>query len=231
MGSRKGKGSTTLGFVKAVLNKTIESVGEDKIKVDLYTPTSSKIDNCKGCSNCFFKVECPQDKNDDMKIIKEKMINADFIIFASPVYVHNVSGDMKIFFDRIGYWTHIMRLSGKAGIAIATSSGNGLDLTVNYIHKIMVFLGIKVVGRFGVIPYLPKDEVDNLAKKCSNIIIEFMNGKKIESDNQLEFVFKTNKDAIKLQENINSSEYRYWNESGLLKCNSFEEVLSTIEKE
>ncbi len=230
VGSRLGNQSSTLAYINEVLNKTIKSVGKENINVVIYSANSVKINRCIGCTNCFINGTCPQDKHDDMKLIKEKILNSDFIILASPVYLHNVSGDMKIFIDRITYWTHLLRLAGKPGIAIATSSGNGLDITVNYIHKVMSFMGIKVVGKFGVIPYDMNEICINSVESCSNIISEYISGKKLESDNTLELIFKANKKSIELQNDLNSSEYKYWNESGLIKCNSFDEVLSIMKK-
>lgn len=226
IGSKAGRESNTFKYVSAVLNKTIESVGRENIKVALYTASSSKINSCESCLNCFVNGKCHQDENDDMKIIKEKILNADFIILASPVYLHNVSGDMKIFFDRVTYWSHLLRLSGKAGVAIATSSGNGLDLTINYIQKAMLHMGIKVVGKFGVVPYEINEKYIKSVENCSSIISEYVTGKKIESDNLLELIFKANKSSIELQSNFNTSEYKYWNKFGLIKCNSFEELLN-----
>lgn len=45
VGSRAGRESSTFSFVRAVLNKTIESVGKENITVDLYTASSCKINN------------------------------------------------------------------------------------------------------------------------------------------------------------------------------------------
>lgn len=228
IGSRAGKESSTFKYIYEVLNKTIESVGKDKVNIDLYMPSNCKINSCMSCNKCFFYGRCPQDKNDDMEIIKSKMIKADFIILASPVYLHNVSGDMKIFIDRIAYWSHLLRLAGKVGIAVVTSTGNGLDLTANYIHKVMTYMGIKVVGKFGVIPYDNNKDIINSIESCSNIIKDYINGKNVESDNILEKLFTANKISIEAQSELNTAEYRYWNESGLIKCNSFEEVLDTL---
>ena len=199
IGSRSGKNSTTLKYINNVLNKIIESVGKENVEVDLYITTSCKINNCLGCNSCFYNGKCHQDNNDDMEVIKSKILNSDFIIFASPVYMHNVSGDMKIFIDRISYWTHLLKLSGKVGVAVATSTGNGLEITTNYIHKVMAYLGIKVVGEFGVVSCLEDEKYHAQVEKCSNIIIEYFNGKKVESDRALELVFKANKIAVENQ--------------------------------
>ena len=229
IGSRSGKNSTTLKYINNVLNKIIESVGKENVEVDLYITTSCKINNCLGCNACFYTGKCVQDNEDDMEVIKSKMLNSDIVIFASPVYLHNVSGDMKIFIDRISYWTHLLRLAGKIGVVVATSSGNGLELTTNYIHKVMIYLGIKVVGEFGVVSCLEDENCETQVDRCSNILIEYINGKKVESDGALELIFKANVIAVKNQSEYDTSEYRYWKEHGLLNCNNFKEVFDMIE--
>jgi len=229
IGSRSGKNSTTLKYINNVLNKIIESVGKENVEVDLYITTSCKINNCLGCNACFYTGKCVQDNEDDMEVIKSKMLNSDIVIFASPVYLHNVSGDMKIFIDRISYWTHLLRLAGKIGVVVATSSGNGLELTTNYIHKVMIYLGIKVVGEFGVVSCLEDENYETQVDRCSNILIEYINGKKVESDGALELIFKANVIAVKNQSEYDTSEYRYWKEHGLLNCNNFKEVFDMIE--
>lgn len=230
VGSRSGDKSTTLKFINGVVNKTVESLGNENIDIDIYIPPYCKINNCLGCACCFYNGMCPQDKNDDMEIVKLKLLEADFIIFASPVYLHNVSGDMKVFIDRISYWTHLLKLAGKVGIAISTSTGNGLEITSNYIHKVMAYLGIKVVGELGVMAFLEDERYFKALDKCSDTIIEYFNGKKIETDKALELVFEANKIAIEQQYDLETTEYRYWKDSGLIQCNNFKEVLEMLEE-
>jgi len=54
---------------------------------------------CKGCYSCVVKGEekCPI--KDERDMILEKMMEADGVIFASPVFSHMVSAMMKNFFD------------------------------------------------------------------------------------------------------------------------------------
>lgn len=56
------------------------------------------INYCTGCSSCSMGKSCPQ--NDDMPEILEKMINADVIVMATPVYFYTMCGQMKTFIDR-----------------------------------------------------------------------------------------------------------------------------------
>ena len=56
------------------------------------------INYCTGCSSCSMGKSCPQ--KDDMPKILEKMINADVIVMATPVYFYTMCGQMKTFIDR-----------------------------------------------------------------------------------------------------------------------------------
>jgi multimeric flavodoxin WrbA len=58
-----------------------------------------KIYYCTGCGTCLNGVKrCPQ--KDDMAEILEKMIAADVIAMATPVYFYTMCGQMKTLIDR-----------------------------------------------------------------------------------------------------------------------------------
>lgn len=57
-----------------------------------------KIAFCTGCLSCQKTQNCVI--NDDAREIAEKMINADVIVFATPVYYYGMSGQMKTLLDR-----------------------------------------------------------------------------------------------------------------------------------
>ena len=58
-----------------------------------------KIDYCTGCGTCLNgKHRCPQ--KDDMPEILEKMIAADVIVMATPVYFYTMNAQMKTVIDR-----------------------------------------------------------------------------------------------------------------------------------
>lgn len=58
-----------------------------------------KINYCTGCGLCSeFGRPCPQ--QDDMAVILEKMIQADVIVMATPVYFYTMNAQMKTLIDR-----------------------------------------------------------------------------------------------------------------------------------
>ena len=57
-----------------------------------------KINYCLGCGVCNSTHVCVQ--KDDMKNLLEKMVNADVIVLATPVYFYTMDGQLKTFIDR-----------------------------------------------------------------------------------------------------------------------------------
>ena len=90
---RKGGNSDLLcdEFMKGALE-----AGNEVEKIVLKDKT---VHPCTGCSVCsMYGKPCPQ--KDDAAEIVEKMIAADVIVMATPVYFYTMSGQMKIMIDR-----------------------------------------------------------------------------------------------------------------------------------
>lgn len=70
--------------------------GNDVEKIRLCEFT---VNECLGCGLCYaFNKDCPQ--IDDTSAILEKMVMADVIVLASPVYFYNINGRLKTLIDR-----------------------------------------------------------------------------------------------------------------------------------
>lgn len=64
------------------------------------------INPCLACYGCRKTKMCIQ--KDDMQDLLEKMINADVIVLATPVYFYSMSGQMKVMIDRtLPHYTEI----------------------------------------------------------------------------------------------------------------------------
>jgi multimeric flavodoxin WrbA len=89
---RRGGNSELLcdEFIRAALE-----AGHQTEKIALKDKT---INYCTGCSTCFKTRKCSQ--TDDMAAILEKMIAADIIVMATPVYFYTMCGQMKTLIDR-----------------------------------------------------------------------------------------------------------------------------------
>lgn len=117
------------------------------------------LESCRGCLICILKGEeyCPL--KDDRDIIIEEMERCDGIIFASPVYVANVSALMKNFIDRLGYLFHRPCFWGKNAMIISTVAGFGLKHVFDYLELVSRGLGFNLIYKLGLkTPPLPISE-------------------------------------------------------------------------
>lgn len=98
------------------------------------------INYCSGCGYCVGnKGNCSQ--KDDMEQIKDKMIAADVIVFATPIYFYTMAGQMKTFIDRLCYYYTM--LSDKEFYYIMTAaagSKNAMDRTITEFGGLMACL-------------------------------------------------------------------------------------------
>lgn len=143
--------------------KNLSSV--EYINIKNYT-----IHPCIGCCKCFLTGKCPIP--DDTEILKEKLLNADVIIFSTPVYANNVPGDFKIFIDRISHWTHLFRLYGKVGAVLITTSNSGIEFVGKYLNELMLNLGLNCIDIAHYSSLSPSIlSIQSLSKKISKCIL------------------------------------------------------------
>jgi multimeric flavodoxin WrbA len=77
----------------------IKGAQESGHKTEKIFLKDKKINYCTGCSTCMNEGKrCTQ--KDDMAEILEKMISADVIVMATPVYFYTMCGQMKTLIDR-----------------------------------------------------------------------------------------------------------------------------------
>lgn len=67
--------------------------------VEIVHLRDKNINYCLGCYACTSLGHCFQE--DDLNNIAKKMEEADVIVLASPVYFYSMSGQLKVFIDRI----------------------------------------------------------------------------------------------------------------------------------
>jgi len=78
--------------------KFMEGAKKAGNNVELISLQNKNISFCKGCFACQKLGKCII--KDDANQIVEKMLNADVICWATPVYYYSVSGQMKTLIDR-----------------------------------------------------------------------------------------------------------------------------------
>lgn len=193
------------------------------------------IKYCEGCETCFKRGFCRIDKKDDFATIRRKLEESDIIFFASPVYVHNVSGIMKTFFDRMAVSCHLLDLAGKLGFTLTTTYSNGQENVKLYLKDLQSSIGVKNLNNYEYIRAIESiDEFTemNTLKFFKDIESNFGYTNKYleEKFNQLRNMYgKIDEKSFDIDE-INIYEWEYWNKQWVKECRSFQEFAIKTKK-
>lgn len=225
--------SNTYYFVEKFLILLREKLDID-VNIKIYHLCNFEIKYCNGCMICHETGKCQL--NDDVEFLKSEMINSDIIVWASPVYMNNISGIMKAFIDRMSIWIHTMRLVGKKGIVLTTTSHAGDIQVRDYLKSILWNMGVITIGNFNMYVDFPKElyskhQEDIIIKKFIKSTIEKIKNNDDKSLLIQEVLFNDLKKKFDIAINnglINDYEVRFWKNNDLIKYNSFNDLLKDV---
>ena len=66
--------------------------------VTIINAAEADIHPCIGCIHCGYEGPCVQ--KDDMEFIRRQILEADMIVFVTPLYYYGMSAQLKILIDR-----------------------------------------------------------------------------------------------------------------------------------
>lgn len=138
-GSPRGMKSRTRKLLRWVLDGA-ENAGAQTNLVDL---SDLHIEACTGCGYCSISGECVF--HDDFRGLYAQMLTTDGIVLGSPVYIDHVTGQMKIFIDRLADAVHYQVLTGRYGCAVSTTWSSGGETVVAYLNHVLNYLGALAV--------------------------------------------------------------------------------------
>jgi multimeric flavodoxin WrbA len=139
-----GSPHTTRSATRKLAGFVLDGAAEAGAETEMIDLCDFRVTPCTACEGCTFNGICVYE--DDVPVLVERMKEADGIVFASPVYLDNVSGQMKIFFDRLADAIHYQLLAGKYGCSVATTHTSGGDEVVAYQNHVLNYLGVLAVG-------------------------------------------------------------------------------------
>ena len=133
---------------RKLVNFVLAGAKEAGAEIDLIDLADLEVTPCTACESCSLDGTCVF--GDDLPAAYDRMRDADGLIFASPVYVDNVSGQMKVFIDRLADAMHYQNFAGKYGCSVATTGISGGDAVVGYLNHVLNYLGVTTVGGMSV---------------------------------------------------------------------------------
>lgn len=94
MGSPRKNGNTA-----ALVAEAVRGAKENGAQVKTYILNEMNIKPCQSCYFCRAKEGCPI--NDDMQSVYEDLKQAEAVVIGSPIYMFQVSAQVKLLFDRL----------------------------------------------------------------------------------------------------------------------------------
>ena len=91
--SPRSKGNTV-----AILEEALRGAQDQRADAELYSVSGKTIQPCDGCWSCAITARCHI--QDDMQGLYDKMIDADGIVFGTPIYYWGMTGQAKTVMDR-----------------------------------------------------------------------------------------------------------------------------------
>ncbi|MHC1746301.1 MAG: flavodoxin family protein [Negativicutes bacterium] len=173
------RGGNTEQMLKIVLNELVKH----GIETEFVQVGGTGLRFCKACNYCHKNktAKCAI-SNDPVNEWIEKIIAADGIILGSPVYFHNVTGEMKAFIDRVGF---VARgngriFTGKIGAGLVAMRRMGampaLDAMFNFFVSMQMYVvaapSLVVARDIGDAERDPEglQSMENLGKNMSKLL-------------------------------------------------------------
>ena len=124
------------GNTQVMVAEFLDGAGDAGAEVENIFLVKKEIKHCLGCLKCWTATPGQCVIKDDMTELLPKFISSDIVVFATPLYVDNVTGIMKNFMDRLvpladphfdkdkgGECRHLIRGEKTPGIVVISNCG------------------------------------------------------------------------------------------------------------
>ncbi len=126
------------GNTEILLDQALQGAQQEGAEVELYSVLDKAIEPCDGCGACNKTGECHI--KDDMQNLYHKLLEADGIIFGTPVYFYSMTAQGKAIIDRTIALNRPGRsLANKVGGVVVVGGSLGLIDAVKDLYIYMVF--------------------------------------------------------------------------------------------
>jgi len=134
------------GNTERLVAEALKAAGEDGAETELLGLADREVKPCDACRSCRKTGECRV--KDDFRSIFDKMIQADGIILASPVYFGSATPQIKTVIDRAGYLSVAKGrvFENKVGGAMVVARRAGQNFTLAQLMFFFLHQGMIVPG-------------------------------------------------------------------------------------
>jgi len=169
MGSPRIKGNTN-----KVLEMFEQEISAGDHTIDRINITKYKVNGCIGCFKCAEDNENPGCvQKDDCMALFDRMMDADAIVYASPLYWFSFSAQIKPLIDRhaclikgLDTPEYKSLIADKPAALLVTCDGpieDNADAVQTIFDRILEYCAMKPVGKYFVIDCITKGSLDKQA--------------------------------------------------------------------
>lgn len=175
LGSPRRRGNTA-----AVLAQ-FETLAAGQHTLERINITDWKVNGCLGCEACQRTLDEPGCRqHDDGVVLLERILAADLVVYASPVYAWSISAQLKALFDRhycLVKWSAGEKalMEGKRAMLLVTCGGSAeenADLVQPMFERQMACMKTAVVGQFVVDNCSTPEELGERAVETARKMLE-----------------------------------------------------------
>ena len=134
------------GNTELLVAEALKAAEEEGAETELIRLANREISPCDACLTCRESGECRI--KDDFQYVFQKMVEADGIILASPVYFSSATPKIKALIDRAGYLSMAKGrvFENKVGAAMAVARRAGQNFTFAQLLFFLLHQGMIVPG-------------------------------------------------------------------------------------
>lgn len=107
----------------------------------------ANLHSCTGCIHCGYEGPCVQ--KDDMELFREQILNADMMVFVTPLYYYGMSAQLKILVDRFcAINSSIQRKHMKSALLTAAWNADSwtFEALESHYHTLVRYLNLEDYG-------------------------------------------------------------------------------------
>ncbi len=135
------------GNTEILTKEALRAAAGEGAETELITLAGKNIKPCDGCRQCREKsVDCHI--KDDLEPIFRKVLAADGLILATPVYIGSATAQTTAFMDRVYYWSCIYGrpLENKVGAPLVVARRAGQNFTFSQLMFFFFIAGMIIPG-------------------------------------------------------------------------------------
>ena len=131
------------GCTYTALKEVADELQRQGVEAEIVHIGKALVRGCLGCGGCRKTGRCVFD--DAVNTLAETLIQADGLVFGSPVFYAGISGQLKCFMDRL-FYSRGAQLSGKPAAAVVSARRGGCVSAFDDINRFFTINRMPVVS-------------------------------------------------------------------------------------